>query len=246
MKQHWIEIEGELISLEDTPILLKNLNLMPIFLRRYFESKFTEKIIPSKDEQIEYQKKFMRRENIANKEDLKDWLKFNGVKESDLNLNIYNSVKLEKFKEDKFSQYVEEIFLKRKSSLDRVTYSIIRVKSKEKIVELHLRLKEEEATFPDLSAEFSEGIENVLHGLVGPLELGRVNPYIAERLKASKPGKLWPPFEIDGWWVILRHERLIPATLNDTMRQRLINEMYESWIMDKIKNALEKLEKTKV
>ena len=246
MKQHWIDIEGELISLEDTPILLKNLNLMPIFLRRYFESKFTKEIIPSKKEQIEYQKKFMRRENISNKEDLKDWLKFNGVKESDLNLNIYNSVKLEKFKEDKFSKYVEDIFLKRKSSLDRVTYSIIRVKSKEKIVELHLRLKEEEATFPDLSAEFSEGIENVLHGLVGPLELGRVNPNIAERLKASKSGQLWTPFELDGWWVILRHERLIPATLNDAMRQRLINEMYESWIMDKIKSALGNLEKTKV
>ena len=109
-----------------------------------------------------------------------------------------------------------------------------------------MRLKEEEATFPDLSAEFSEGIENVLHGLVGPLELGRVNPYISERLKASKSGQLWPPFELDGWWVILRHERLIPATLNDAMRQRLINEMYESWIMDKIKIALGNLEKTKV
>jgi len=246
MKEHWIEIEGELISLEDTPILLKNLNLMPIFLRRYFESKFTKKIIPSKEEQIEYQKKFMRRENIVNKEGLNDWLKFNGVEESDLNLNIYNSVKLEKFKEEKFSQYVEDIFLKRKTSLDRVTYSIIRVKSKEKIVELHLRLREEESTFPDLSAEFSEGIENVLHGLVGPLELGKVNINIAERLKASKSGQLWPPFELEGWWVLLRHERLIPATLNNAMRQRLINEMYESWMMDKIKNALSNLKKTEV
>ena len=246
MKQHWIDIEGDLISLEDTPVLLKNLNLMPIFLRRYFESKLTEKIKPNREEQLDYQKKFMAREGILNKESLKDWLKFNGVEEDELNLNIYNSVKLEKFKKEKFSQYLEDIFLKRKSSLDRVTYSIIRVKSKEKIIELHLRLKEEEATFPDLSAEFSEGIENVLHGLVGPLELGRVNPFIAERLKASKSGQLWPPFELEGWWVILRHERLIPATLNDAMRQRLINEMYESWMMDKIKNALAQLEKTKV
>ena len=47
MTQHWIDIEGELISLEDTPILLKNLNLMPIFLRRYFESKFTRVVFPA-------------------------------------------------------------------------------------------------------------------------------------------------------------------------------------------------------
>jgi len=168
----------------------------------------------------------------------------NDISESDLELKIYNSLKLEQFKEKSFNNKVEKLFLDRKTDLDRVTYSLIRAKSREKIVELNLRLKEGEATFPDLSSEFSEGLENVLHGLIGPMELGTVNPFIAERLKASKPGQLWPPFECEGWWVLLRHERLIPASLNNNMRIRLINEMYELWITNKIKKALNSLDQS--
>lgn len=244
MDRNWINIEGDFISLDNTPQLLKDLNLMPLFIRRYFESKFTKDIEPSREEQIVFQKKFMARENITDKDSLQNWIKFRQISESQLSLNIYNSLKLEKFKESKFGDLVEKVFLKRKVDLDRVTYSLIRVKSREKIVEINMRLKEEESTFSELSSEFSEGVENILHGLIGPMEFGQVNPVLAERLKASKPGQLWPPFEFDGWWVLLRLERLIPATLNNQMRLRMINEMYESWILDKIKKIMESLEKS--
>ena len=33
----------------------------------------------------------------------------------------------------------------------------------------------------------------------------------------------------------------MPAKLNDTMRNRVINEMYESWIFEKIKKTLNQL-----
>ncbi len=244
MDNHWINIEGELIEVDNTPILLSELNLIPLFLRRFLERKFIKEISPSKEEQIKYYQKFLSREKITDKNSLNIWLKKNGISESNLEIQIYNALKLEQFKEKSFGDKVEKLFLDKKSDLDRVTYSLIRAKSREKIFELNLRLKEGEATFPELSSEFSEGIENVLHGLIGPMELGTVNPFIAERLKASKPGQLWHPFECEGWWVLLRHERLIPASLNNTMRIRLINEMYELWINTKIKKALESLDQS--
>ena len=140
---------------------------------------------------------------------------------------------------------MESLFLKRKSDLDRVTYSLIRVKSRAKAAELHLRLKEEEATFPELASNFSEGVENVLHGLIGPVEFGNVNPIISERLRNSSPENYGPPFEIESC-IILRNERLIPATLNEAMESRLINEMYENWIKEKISDTIENLEKNNV
>ena len=33
----------------------------------------------------------------------------------------------------------------------------------------------------------------------------------------------------------------MPAKLNDTMRNRLVNEMYESWVLEKIKKTLDEL-----
>ena len=70
MSEGWINIEGELITLIDTPQLLKELNLIQIFLRRFFEKKFIKDIKPSREEQISYQKEFMKRE--------KKWLKKGG------------------------------------------------------------------------------------------------------------------------------------------------------------------------
>ena len=43
---------------EWTPELLKELNLMPLFLRRYFERKLIKDIEPPREDQINYQKDF--------------------------------------------------------------------------------------------------------------------------------------------------------------------------------------------
>ena len=66
-------------------------------------------------------------------------------------------------------------------------YSMIRTKEKAKASEIHLRIDEEEDTFADLASEFSEGQEQQFNGLIGPIELGRINP-IAERLRISNSG----------------------------------------------------------
>ena len=244
MIENWINIEGEYISLKDTPQLLRELNLMPLFLRRYFETKYTKDIVPDEEEQINFQRNFLKREGIKDNTALEKWLLTNKKTEKEMNNILFNSLKIEKFKNNKFKEHVESLFLKKKSLLDRVTYSLIRVKSRAKAAELHLRLKEEEATFPDLASTFSEGVENVLHGLIGPVEFGNINPIISERLRNSSPGELWPPFEIESWWLILRSERFIPATLNEAMESRLINEMYENWIKEKISNTITSLEKS--
>ena len=89
-----------------------------------------------------------------------------------------------------FGPRVEPLFLERKANLDRVMYSMLRVRERAKAVELHLRLEEEEATFADLASNFSEGSERQINGLIGPMELGRINPVLGERLRISTPGQL--------------------------------------------------------
>ena len=223
MSNDWIKIEGQALPLDQMPQLLRDFDLMPIFLRRFFEDKYTQDIKVDRDTQITFQQEFLKKEKITDKSSLENWLNFNGITESELNKRLYKSVRLEEMKKQQFSSKLEQLFLSRKSNLDRVTYSLIRVKSRPKAVELHLRLQEGESTFPELASSYSEGVEQVLHGLIGPIEFGQVNPAIAERLKTSSPGQLWIPFEAEGWWVIIRLERLLPASLNSAMRQRLIN-----------------------
>ncbi len=242
MKENWINIEGDLISLNDTPKLLRELNLIQIFLRRYFEKKFTKDITPPREDQIKYQKEFMRRERILDNDDLHNWLKINNKTEAEMNKILYDSLSLDIFKKNQFNPKVERVFLDRKTSLDRISYSLMRVKSKAKAAELFFRLQEEESTFSELASSFSEGIENMLNGLIGPIEFGKINLQIAERLRNSNPGQLWPPFELESWWIIIRAERFFQATLNEPMRIRLIDEMYEIWMQEKIVKVIKDLD----
>lgn len=243
MEENWINIEGDLLKINDLPQQLKELNLMPIFLRRYYESKFIKDIKADKEEQVAFQQNFMNKEGIKNKDQLSNWLKVNSVSEQEMSRQLYVNLRLEKFKKEKFGDKVEDVFLKRKKSLDRVTYSLLRVKNRSTISELYIRLSEEEETFADLASNYSEGVEQVFQGLVGPMEIGNVNPLIAEKLLASSPGQLWPPFELDGWWLLIRFEKYLPASLNEMMRKRLLNEMYEMSIRSKIQNTLLELSK---
>ena len=103
MSEEWINIEGELISLSETPKLLKELNLMQIFLKRFFEKKYIKEITPSREDQIQYQKQFMRSQRILDNNDLENWLKKNNKTESEMNKILYESLCLEIFKKNQFN-----------------------------------------------------------------------------------------------------------------------------------------------
>lgn len=222
--------------------LLTELDLMPLVIRRHIERVSTSAQIPNNAEQVAFQKEFFARERITDQAALHRWLERNGISEQEMSRRMFHALQIEQFKTATFGTRVEPIFLNRKAQLDRVVYSMLRVRERAKAVELHVRLEEEEATFADLASTFSEGPEQQINGLIGPMELGRINPVLGERLRISKPGQLWPPFEAEGWWVLLRHERHLPAQLNPAMEQRLLNEMYEIWMREQVSAALKELQ----
>ena len=239
-----LSLPGRVVPSEELPGLLAELELMPLLVRRYLERINGNKYNPSQDEQVTFQKTFLARESITDKASLQAWLQRQGINEPQMSQRLFRALQLEQFKKATFGPRVEPLFLERKSNLDRVMYSMLRVRERAKAVELHLRLEEEEATFADLASTYSEGSERQVNGLIGPMELGRINPVLGERLRISSPGQLWPPFEAEGWWVLLRHERHLPAQLDPLMQQRLLNEMYEIWMRDQVSAALAELQIT--
>ncbi len=247
MKENRISIDNFEISINDIPKYLDRFNLLPNFVRALIENKITSHIEPNSDDQVEYQLKFLSRNNLKNKHQLSSWLHKNGLDDKRLSLLIYDNLKLEMFKDEKFNNLVESEFLNKKNSLDKVMYSIIRVKSKLEAEEIYLKLEEQEESFSDLAAKYSEGIEKNFNGIIGPLEIGVINPELSERLKISKKGQLWPPFNSQNWWVIMRLERFLPAKLDDNMRFKLKENLYENWIQQKIVKVLKDLrEKDKI
>lgn len=230
----WIDINKWQIDTKDIPSLLDRYNLLPGLIRSLVETSFTSDIKPSKEEQLQFYNSFLKLQSVNNQEELEKWLKSKALDEQRVSIMLFDKLKVEKLKNKMFGGKVEQFFLKDKELLDRVTYSLLRLRNQQEAEELYLQLSDDEASFAELASKYSKGIEKNLNGLIGPISLGETNPVIAERLKISKPGQLWPPFCYQDWWLIIRLERNLPAVLDDKMRENIINMMYEEWINQQI------------
>ena len=120
----------------------------------------------------------------------------------------------------------------------------MRVETREEAEELHLKLEEKEASFSELASEYALGSEKEFNGMIGPVELRVLDANLSERLKISKTGQLWPPFEFKKFWIVLRLEKHLPSSLDENMRKRLRNELYEEFINKQVLDLVEQIRKT--
>jgi len=143
-------------------------------------------------------------------------------------------VKVEKFKQETWSGRVENYFLSRKSGLDQVVYSLIRTKNPGLAQELYFRIVEGENSFAEVALAHSEGPESRSGGVLGPVPVSQPHPAISKLLSVSQPGQLWSPRPLAEWFVIIRLEKFLPAQLDEPMRRRMIEEMFENWLREQI------------
>ena len=132
-------------------------------------------------------------------------------------------------------------FLKRKLELDIVVYSLIRIEDPFQAREIHLRLKDNEANFSDLAANYSAGVEKLTRGIIGPIALNKAHPKIIEVLTSLKPGEIHKPFAVDNWHIILRLESIKPASLDDNMKLQMAKELMMEWIDEESKSIMSEL-----
>ena len=115
---------------------------------------------------------------------------------------------------------------------------MIRVKEIDVAEEIYFRLVSEEASFVELAPNYSEGIEAKTKGISGPVELGKLDPILANALITLQPLEVLPPLKIGEWWVVLQLETIIPAQLDEEMRQYLTEELFNQWAYEEVQKLL--------
>jgi parvulin-like peptidyl-prolyl isomerase len=181
---------------------------------------------------------FYDRLQLKTREQLEEWLDNQGLTRVQLDKIAVRQHKVEKFKLETWGSKVESYFLKRKGQLDKVIYSLIRTKDIGMAQEFYFRLLEGEQNFEDLARRYSEGAEAQTGGLIGPVEISTPHPVIGKLLASHAPGQICPPIKLDQWFVIVRPDKYIPCQLDDPMRQKLINEMFQTWLQGEIREGL--------
>lgn len=178
-------------------------------------------------------------EGVDGKEGLVTWLDNRRWSFDDLVASASLDERLRRWRHWRFGSEVEIRFLERKLDLDRVVYSLLRVSQLDLAHELYLQLAEDGADFSTLVEGFSEGSEKASRGLIGPVALTTGHPELTRRLRSGRPGQLWSPFNVGGMWAIVRLEQRFPAQLDEAMRNRMEQELFDLWVAEMVEQLLE-------
>ena len=138
--------------------------------------------------------------------------------------------KLRRSKRQRWESHIPQLFLKYRPHLERVVYSLIRVRDLGLAKEIFCRIQEGEQTFADAAREFSDGADALTGGLQGPMPLSSPHPELARLLEAAQPGQLLAPHRVIDWYVILRLEKRLPAQLDGPTENWLLDRAHEEWL----------------
>lgn len=216
-------------------VMLSRYQLMPQVLRGLVTDEAMAEIEVSEEEKANAIGQAEAYYQLNSPEAKQAWLDQQGLTPEQFEELSLRPFRLEKFKQATWGSKVESYFLTRKPYLDQVVYSLIRTKDMGLAQEIYFRIQEGEQTFDELAREYSQGPEANTGGLLGPVPVRQPHPLIGQLLSVSQPGQLWAPRALAEWFVLVRMEKFIPAQLDDAMRRRLIEEMYENWLSEQLK-----------
>ncbi|GAA6624088.1 peptidylprolyl isomerase [Scytonema sp. NUACC26] len=229
-----IEIGDRTLASEELMTLLTQYNMMPQFLREILIDRAIAQITCTREEISTASQHFFKQHQISNSTEHEAWLKHYNLNHKQFQALITRKLRIEKFQQETWGNKLESYFLHRKPRLDRVIYSLIRTQELGIANELYFRILAGEQTFAEVAREYSTGPEANTNGIVGPVDLESLHPGLAKQLQVSQPGQLWRPIPFGEFFVIIRLEKLLPAQLDKFMQQRLLKELFESWLQEQI------------
>ena len=225
----------------DALALLRRHNLLRTLVERQVVDEAVEQASLSAEEQTQARESFSQRNRLQSPEDIDAYRAKLGLSPEDLDRQILRPYRIQKHCETDFQAKAEAHFLTRKTQLDQVVYSLLRVKDGALARELYLRIANREANFADLAAAHAQGPERSTKGIVGPVPLTQAHPHLAERLRTSSPGLLMEPFRIGEWWLVTRLESYTPATFSPEMAKQMSKELFDVWTREETDSRMNKL-----
>lgn len=236
-----LQVGDRSISADEIVPLLAGYRLLPQLIREIIIDQAIADYSCSFEETVALCKRFYEQNQITSEPERQAWLTRNQLTMEQLEALVTREQRLEQFKQATWGNKLEPYFLQRKPSLDRVIYSLLRVKDSSVAQELFFRIQDGEQTFEELAREYSQGPEAQTGGLVGPVELTMPHPDLAKVLAIAEPGALQPPMRLGEWIAIVRLEKRLPAAFDEAMQKRLLNEQFETWIRERLKQETDRL-----
>ena len=221
---------------------LSSWGLLPKAKREFLIDQQIRDIEPPSEEIFEnIRRKWLNELGIKSEDQLKMWEEQQRISRREWPIILIRRWQWLKWCKENLEDKIPTHYLRRKADLDKVIYSLLRVKDEYLANELFLRLKNKENTFEEICKEYSEGPEKKTGGKIGPVSLSQAHPLLSKLLQVSNPKQLWPPKKLGDWWLVVRMEKLISTELTDELKERLIFELGEEFLIDSLKEESKKI-----
>lgn len=227
------QIANRNVFKQDLLPLLATYQMMPQFLIQSIIDRAIQSINCTPEETVQACQQLYQQWSLVTDAQQQEWRSHYGLSAAEFEQLATRSLRIEKFQQQSWAHQIESYFLQRKHDLDQVVYSLLRTQDQDIAQELYFRISEGEAPFAELALQYSQGIEKQTGGLLGPVELGTLHQNLAELLYTSRIGHVQPS-KLGEWCMIIRLEKRIPAQLDESMRQRLLQEKFEAWLEQQI------------
>ena len=225
----------------DAMALLRRHNLLRPLVQKQVIAEAVGNTELTPEERQQARSQFLKVNRLSDADAEQRFITSQGLSPSDLTWQIELPLRIQQHCRKHFLHKAEARFLSRKNQLDRVVYSLLRVRDGLLARELYLRIAGEEATFAELAARHAEGPEKSTHGIVGPVPLAQAHPMLMDKLRTSSPGVLLEPFSLENWWLVVRLEQYSPASFDQAMAMRMASELFEEWVRHETTRTLQSL-----
>lgn len=208
--------------------LIRRMELQPQLLQRWLEEQIAA-LVPIDQDWLDGQ-----RANFLQQQSLEDALGQRQWTAADLELHLWRPEALRRFADQRFGPGVEEEFLKEGGNADQVIYSMIRLRDPALAREVWLRIEEQETSFAEAATQFGEGPEASHLGVIGPLEIGQIQPpQLRDHIRQLQPGEVQAPLRLGEWLLLLKLETINPRSFDQATRSRLLQSQLRAFIQDR-------------
>lgn len=152
-----------------------------------------------------------------------------------INKSIDSSI--QERKKDWFGAKVEKVYFERRDLMERVTFKLVRNEDKGIILEAYQRLVEGEEDWAQISNRWGIDPEKKFQGKYKQMKVHKLNRDLINALKRNDPGKISQPIRLGKYFGIVQLDEWMSVELNETMREKIENDLYYEWINDQTKKA---------
>lgn len=180
---------------------------------------------------------FRVREQLNEPEKFAAWLKQQGIDYATFQRRIWMGLCIEQLKVKMAEPEIATRFAAQQQDLEQVDLSCVVVNQRSLADDLHQQITSGATSFEQVALTMANATEPGTGFTRGLSERRQLPVAVQQAIAPAAIGQLIGPIACNGRWFLCRIEETIAATLNDSLKKDLQEQVFKQWLSEKMSNS---------